>query len=48
MVLNLNRLLCVHFDLPLNYGLYKERPLSVLSQWVNKPFIVPSNEDLFV
>lgn len=47
MVLNLNRLLCVHFDLPLNYGLYKERPLSILSQWVNKPFVVSSNEDLF-
>ena len=48
MVLNLNRLLCVHFDLPLNYGLYKERPLSTLSQWVNKPFVVPSNEDTLV
>ncbi len=48
MVLNLNRLLCVHFDLPLNYGLYKERPLATLSQWVNKPFVVPSNEDTLV
>ena len=48
MVLNLNRLLCVHFDLPLNYGLYKERPLSTLSQWVNRPFVVPSNEDTLV
>jgi len=48
MVLNLNRLLCVHFDLPLNYGLYKERSLATLSQWVNKPFVVPSNEDTLV
>jgi hypothetical protein len=48
MVLNLNRLLCVHFDLPLNYGLYKERPLSTLCQWMSKPFIVPSNEGTLV
>lgn len=48
MVLNLNRLLCVHFDLPLNYGLYKERPLNTLSQWVNRPFVMPSNEDTLV
>jgi hypothetical protein len=48
MVLNLNRLLCVHFDLPLNYGLYKERPLSTLCQWMSRPFTVPSNEDTLV
>lgn len=41
MVLNLNRLLCVHFDLPLGYGLYKERPLQTLSQWLDKPFVEP-------
>ncbi len=45
MVLNLNRLLCVHFDLPLNYGLYKERPLATLCQWMSKRFVVPTNED---
>jgi hypothetical protein len=45
MVLNLNRLLCVHFDLPLNYGLYKERPLPTLCQWVSRSFTVPTNED---
>lgn len=45
MVLNLNRLLCVHFDLPLNYGLYKERPLPTLCQWMTKSFAVPTNED---
>ena len=45
MVLNLNRLLCVHFDLPLNYGLYKERPLTTLCQWMSKPFVIPTNED---
>jgi hypothetical protein len=48
MVLNLNRLLCVHFDLPLNYGLYKEKPLATLCQWMTRPFTVPSNEDTLV
>jgi hypothetical protein len=38
MVLNLNRLLCVHFDLPLSYGLYKERPLRTLIRWLDVPF----------
>lgn len=45
MVLNLNRLLCVHFDLPLNYGLYKERPLATLCEWTSRPFVAPSQED---
>lgn len=44
MVLNLNRLLCVHFDLPLNYGLYKERPLGTLCQWMTRPFTAPASE----
>jgi hypothetical protein len=34
MVLNLNRLLCVNFDLPLQYGGFKERNLGVLYQWM--------------
>lgn len=38
MLLNLNRLLCVHFDLPLGYGLYKERPLKTLAQWLDRPY----------
>jgi hypothetical protein len=38
MVLNLNRLLCVHYDLPLGYGLYKERPLATLCEWLDRPF----------
>lgn len=45
MVLNLNRLLCVHFDLPLGYGLYKERPLEELCRWIDKPFIEPKNQE---
>jgi hypothetical protein len=46
MVLNLNRLLCVHFDLPLGYGLYKERPLDELCRWVTEPFVVPRTDEL--
>lgn len=38
MVLNLNRLLCVQYDLPLGYGLYKERPLGQLCDWIDEPF----------
>jgi hypothetical protein len=38
MLLNLNRLLCVHFDLPLDYGLYKERPLKTLIQCLDRPY----------
>jgi hypothetical protein len=34
MVLNLNRLLCINFDLPLNYGGFKERPLHDLYGWM--------------
>lgn len=46
MVLNLNRILCVHFDLPLGYGLYKERPLDELCRWVDKPFSASRQEEL--
>jgi hypothetical protein len=46
MVLNLNRLLCVHFDLPLSYGLYKERPLKTLVQWLDRPFSELSEGEL--
>jgi len=45
MVLNLNRLLCVHFDLPLGYGLYKERPLSQLVGWLDRPFTEPKAQE---
>ena len=45
MVLNLNRLLCVHFDLPLGYGLYKERPLDELCRWVDESFVAPRRQE---
>jgi hypothetical protein len=44
MVLNLNRMLCVHFDLPLGYGLYKERPITELCRWVEHPYVAPTEE----
>ena len=47
MVLNLNRLLCVHYDLPLGYGLYKERPLDELCRWIDEPFS-PQRQDKFI
>jgi hypothetical protein len=46
MLLNLNRLLCVHFDLPLGYGQYKERPLKTLMQWLDRPYSEPSEGEL--
>jgi hypothetical protein len=45
MVLNLNRLLCVRFNLPLGYGLYKERPVSTLCQWLDQPFTPPATQE---
>jgi len=45
MVLYLNRLLCVHFDLPLGYGLFKERPLKTLVEWLDRPFTAPEKEE---
>jgi hypothetical protein len=41
MVLNLNRLLCVHFHLPLNYGKFKEQTLDKLCDWVEQGFSPP-------
>lgn len=34
MLLNLNRFLCVHFDLPLQYGGWREKSLKELSRWL--------------
>ena len=48
MVLNLNRVLCVQFDLPLNYGLYKERPLDELCGWMREPFVAGKREGSMV
>lgn len=38
MVLNLNRLLCVRFNLPPHYGMFKEKKLEELNLWLSKGF----------
>jgi len=38
MVLNLNRLLCVRFNLPPHYGKFKEKKLEELNLWLSKGF----------
>jgi hypothetical protein len=43
MVLNLNRLLCVTYQLPLNYGKFKEKSLPELAKWVNGGFTPPKS-----
>ena len=44
MILNLNRLLCVRYKLPLNYGKFRERTLDELSIWMEKGFKRPEKE----
>jgi hypothetical protein len=53
MLLNLNRLLCVHFDLPLQYGLFKEfkeqtknkiQTLDELCMWIERGFKPPKED----
>jgi hypothetical protein len=41
MVLNLNRLLCVSYSLPLNYGKFKEKTLAELSKWISSGYVPP-------
>jgi len=41
MVLNLNRMLCVHFGLPLQYGGWREKSLRELCSWLDKGFAPP-------
>ncbi len=44
MVLNLNRLLCVKFNLPLNYGKFKEKSLDELNVWLQKGYYPPKRD----
>jgi hypothetical protein len=43
MVLNLNRLLCVSYHLPLNYGKFKEKTLPELTKWLQNGYTPPKN-----
>ncbi|MGB7532405.1 MAG: hypothetical protein WA977_05420 [Halobacteriota archaeon] len=43
MVLYLNRMLCVRFGLPLQYGGFREKTLSVLTEWMERGFIRKRN-----
>lgn len=48
MVMYLNRMLCVNFGLPLQYGGWRERRLTDLQGWLTKGFVGPSgNTGLF-
>lgn len=44
MVLNLNRLLCVRFNLPPHYGKFKEKKLEELNLWLTKGFSMARKE----
>lgn len=45
LVLNLNRLLCIRFKLPLHYGKFKERKLEELDLWREKGFRKPKRDE---
>jgi hypothetical protein len=42
MVMNLNRMLCVHFGLPLQYGGWREKSLKEFCKWLTKGFTAPN------
>lgn len=44
-VLYLNRLLCVHFELPLAYGGFKEQKLKTLISWAEGNTILPKKQE---
>jgi hypothetical protein len=44
MVMYLNRMLCVHFGLPLQYGGWREKRLSDLQGWLTQGFARPNGD----
>lgn len=48
MVLNLNRLLCAHYLLPLHYGGWRERSLRELCQWIDLGFRSPKKSEALI
>lgn len=45
MILYLNRMICVKYKLPLHYGGWREKPLSLLDSWVKKGFETQRRRD---
>ena len=45
MLLYLNRLLCCHFDLPLQYGGWRARKPYELALWMKEGFRLPVSEE---
>jgi hypothetical protein len=48
MVLYLNRLLCAHYGLPLQYGGFKEKTLKQLGSWIEPGFRVARKGDVLL
>jgi hypothetical protein len=48
MVLNLNRLLCAHFWLPLQYGGWREKSIRELCQWMESGFRNPKKSEVLI
>jgi hypothetical protein len=44
MLLYLNRMFCIHFDLPLQYGGWREKKLKDLVGWLQKDFRSPKDQ----
>lgn len=44
MILYLNRLLCLHFDLPLQYGGWRPKKIDELCDWLEQGFILPKKK----
>lgn len=44
MVMYLNRMLCMHFNLPLQYGGWREKRLSELQTWIDIGFVPSRNQ----
>lgn len=43
MILYLNRMLCLRFDLPLQYGGWRDKPIHELWQWSERIYVAPRN-----
>ncbi len=48
MVLYVNRLVCVKYHLPLQFGGFREKPLNVFIDWLNNGYKAPVSGELWV